>query len=49
MNDMKIVEFPISGRDYRRVVTCLRMLGLALMLLSVLMTLRFLSAFKFKS
>jgi hypothetical protein len=49
MNYMKIVAFPISGSDYRRVVTCLCMLGLAFILLSVLMTLRILSAFIFKS
>ena len=46
---MKIVEFPISGSDYSKVVTCLRILGLALILLSGLMTLSILSAFKFMS
>jgi hypothetical protein len=41
-----MVAFPISGRDLSKVVTCLRMLGLALILLRGLITLNILKALK---
>jgi hypothetical protein len=45
----KKVVFPSSGKDFNRMVTCLLMLGLALTLRNGRMTLRILSALKFKS
>lgn len=44
---MKSAAFPISGRDFTKVLTCLRMLGLAFMVLKGLKTLRILKAFRF--
>ncbi len=47
MNPRKIVALPSSGSDYMRVITNLRMLGIALIDLRGLNTLRILSDFKF--
>lgn len=42
----KMVAFPNSGRDYSRVVTTLLILGIVLILLNGLKTLRILKLFK---
>lgn len=46
MKVMKIVALPSSGKDPIRVLTSLLMLGMALILLRGLMTLRILKDFK---
>ena len=47
MKTMKIVAFPSSGIELSKVVTSLRMLGIALILLRGLTTLRILKGLKF--
>ena len=47
IKDMKIVTFPNSGNELIRVVISLLILGIALMLLKGLMTLKVLNDFKF--
>jgi hypothetical protein len=43
---MNMEAFPISGKDCTNVLTCLRILGLAFIVLSGLKTLKILNAFR---